>query len=57
EGPRRLSEDGHELHFQVNYLAGFLLTHELLPLLQRSAPARIVNVSSAAQRPIDFDDV
>jgi NAD(P)-dependent dehydrogenase (short-subunit alcohol dehydrogenase family) len=57
EGPRRLSEDGCELHFQVNYLAGFLLTRELLPLLRESAPARIVNVSSMAQRPIDFDNV
>ena len=57
EGPRQLSADGHELHFQVNYLSGFLLTRELLPLLRRSAPARIVNVSSIAQRPIDFDDV
>lgn len=54
---RRLSDDGHELTFQVNYLAGFLLTHELLPLLRESTPARIVNVSSAAQRPLDFDDV
>lgn len=57
EGPRQLSEDGHELHFQVNYLSGFLLTHELLPLLRASAPARVVHVSSAAQRAIDFDDV
>lgn len=53
---RRTSADGHELVFAVNYLAGFLLTHELLPLLKRSAPARIVNVASAAQQPIDFDD-
>jgi len=54
---RRTSADGHELVFAVNYLAGFLLTHRLLPLLVRSAPARIVNVSSLAQQPIDFDDV
>ena len=45
------------LRFAVNYLAGFLLTHLLLPLLRRSAPARIVNVASAGQQPIDFDDV
>ena len=57
EGDRRLSADGHEMHFAVNYLAGYLLTRELLPLLQKSAPARIVNVASAAQNPIDFDDV
>lgn len=54
---RRTSEDGHELVFAVNYLAGFALTLRLLPLLERSAPARIVNVSSLAQQPIDFDDV
>jgi NAD(P)-dependent dehydrogenase (short-subunit alcohol dehydrogenase family) len=54
---RRLSRDGHEMHFAVNYLAGYLLTRELLPLLRQSAPSRIVNVASAAQTPIDFDDV
>jgi NAD(P)-dependent dehydrogenase (short-subunit alcohol dehydrogenase family) len=54
---REESVDGHELRFAVNYLAQFLLTHLLLPLLGRSAPARIVNVASAGQAPIDFDDV
>src|SRR4029453_12400725 len=43
--------------FAVNYLAGFLLTYRLLPLLKASKPARIVNVSSAGQRAIDFSDV
>ncbi len=60
--PRLLSQDGYELRFAVNYLAPFLLAHLLEPLLARStaarsAPARIVNVSSAGQAPIDFDDV
>jgi NAD(P)-dependent dehydrogenase (short-subunit alcohol dehydrogenase family) len=54
---RRTSADGHELRFAVNYLAGFLLTRLLLPLITTSAPARIVNVASLAQQPIDFDDV
>src|SRR5262252_541351 len=54
---RRTSADGFELRFAVNYLAGFLLTRELLPLMRASAPARIVNVASAGQSPIDFDDV
>ncbi|RUX92537.1 SDR family NAD(P)-dependent oxidoreductase, partial [Mesorhizobium sp. M7D.F.Ca.US.004.01.2.1] len=45
------------LRFAVNYLAGFLLTSELLPLLKASAPARIVNVASAGQQAIDFSDV
>jgi NAD(P)-dependent dehydrogenase (short-subunit alcohol dehydrogenase family) len=57
EAGRQVSDDGHELHFQVNYLSGFLLTRLLLPRLRTSAPARIVNVASIAQRPIDFDDV
>jgi NAD(P)-dependent dehydrogenase (short-subunit alcohol dehydrogenase family) len=57
-GGRRLeSEDGYELRFAVNYLAGYLLTRMLLALLARSAPARVVNVSSAGQAPLDFDDV
>ncbi len=54
---RQESADGHELTFQVDYLAGILLTHWLLPLLKRSAPARIINVASAGQAPIDFSDV
>jgi NAD(P)-dependent dehydrogenase (short-subunit alcohol dehydrogenase family) len=56
-GPRRESGDGYELRFAVNYLAGYLLTRLLLPLVRDSAPARIVNVSSLGQAPIDFDDV
>jgi NAD(P)-dependent dehydrogenase (short-subunit alcohol dehydrogenase family) len=58
EGPQRQeSRDGHELRFAVNYLAGFLLAHLLLPLLKASAPSRIVNVASLGQHPIDFSDV
>jgi NAD(P)-dependent dehydrogenase (short-subunit alcohol dehydrogenase family) len=54
---REESRDGFELRFAVNYLAGYLLTRLLLDELRGSAPARIVNVSSAGQAPIDFDDV
>jgi NAD(P)-dependent dehydrogenase (short-subunit alcohol dehydrogenase family) len=57
KGRREESEDGYELRFAVNYLAPFLLTHLLLPTIIASAPARIVNVSSIAQYPIDFDNV
>ena len=56
-GARQESEDGYELRFAVNYLAPFLLTRLLLPTLRQSAPARIVNVSSAGQAPINFLDV
>ena len=49
--------DGVELRFAVNYLACYLLVRRLLGLLRRSAPSRIVFVSSAGQMPIDFHDV
>jgi NAD(P)-dependent dehydrogenase (short-subunit alcohol dehydrogenase family) len=54
---RRTSADGYELRFAVNYLAGFALTMELLPLLRASAPARIVLVASIGQHPLDFGDL
>jgi NAD(P)-dependent dehydrogenase (short-subunit alcohol dehydrogenase family) len=54
---RQVTADGYELRFAVNYLAGFLLTHLLLPTLKASAPSRIVNVSSIGQSPVNFDDV
>ncbi|MCP2321985.1 NAD(P)-dependent dehydrogenase (short-subunit alcohol dehydrogenase family) [Hamadaea flava] len=54
---RRVSADGHELRFAVNYLAGFALSLDLLPLLRAAAPARIVNVASLGQYPLDFDDL
>jgi NAD(P)-dependent dehydrogenase (short-subunit alcohol dehydrogenase family) len=44
---RELSPDGFELRFAVNYLAGFLLTRLLLPMLESRASSRIVNVASA----------
>lgn len=56
-GERRESSDGYELVFQVNYLSHFHLTQKLLPLLEKSAPARIVNVASIGQRVVNFDDV
>ena len=56
DGERLESADGHELRFAVNYLAPFVLTRALLPLLVSSAPARIVNVASGAQQEIEFDD-
>src|SRR5208282_1447334 len=57
QGTRQTSADGYELRFAVNYLAGFLLTHLLLPLVRTSTPARIVNVPSLGQQAIDFADV
>jgi NAD(P)-dependent dehydrogenase (short-subunit alcohol dehydrogenase family) len=57
EGQRIESEDGYELRFAVNYLAGFLLAALLRDRVVAAAPARIVNVASAGQMAIDFDDV
>jgi len=54
---REETEDGLELTFAVNYLAHFLLSNLLLPLLRCSAPARVVNVASAGQSRVDFRDV
>jgi NAD(P)-dependent dehydrogenase (short-subunit alcohol dehydrogenase family) len=53
---RAESLDGIELRFAVNYLSHYLLSRELVALLKRSSPARIVNVSSVGQTAIDFDD-
>ncbi|OIV35695.1 3-oxoacyl-ACP reductase [Mangrovactinospora gilvigrisea] len=55
-GGREVSADGYELRFAVNHLAARHLSRRLLPLLRASAPARIVDVASAGQAPVDFDD-
>lgn len=54
-----LSVDGFEMNFAVNHLAPFLLTNLLLDILKKSAPSRIINVSSAAHKmaKLDFDDL
>ena len=56
---RRTTVDGIEATFATNHLGYFLLTNLLLELLQASAPARIVNVSSAGHKggKLDFDDL
>ena len=56
---RETTVDGLEMTFALDHLAYFLLATLLLPVLERSAPARIINVSSGAQGTgkIDFDDL
>ncbi len=45
---RQETADGFELTYGVNHLGTFLLTTQLLPILERSPGARVVNVASAA---------
>ncbi|KKN15842.1 hypothetical protein LCGC14_0981970 [marine sediment metagenome] len=54
-----ISTDGFEMNFAVNHLAPFLLTNLLLDILKKSAPSRIINVSSGAHKmaKLDFDDL
>jgi len=58
---RQLSTDGLELTFATNHIGYFLFTQLLLDVLKKSAPARIVNVASAAHRAaiggVTFDDL
>ena len=56
---RKVTRDGYEQTFAVNHLAPFLLTAELLDLLKKSAPSRVVVTASVAhgRGTIDFDDL
>ena len=51
---REETEEGFELTMGVNHLGHFLLTHELLPILEKTPEARIVNLSSNAHSSADL---
>lgn len=52
KAPKSVTQDGIDIRFAVNTLAPYLLTRRLLPLL--GSAGRVVNVSSAAQAPVDL---
>ncbi|MHA2265417.1 MAG: SDR family oxidoreductase [Candidatus Thorarchaeota archaeon] len=56
---REVTPDGFESNLAVNYLGPFLLTHELLPILESSAPSRVINLTSGLHKraKVDFDDI
>ncbi|WP_224247605.1 SDR family oxidoreductase [Hyalangium gracile] len=58
-GQRQLTSEGYERTFALNHLAYFALTRDLLELLGRGAPSRVVNLASAvhSMARIDFDDL
>ncbi len=58
-GKRLVTKDGYEMTFALNHLGYYTLTRDLMDLLKRSAPARVVNVSSELQSMgrVDFDDL
>ena len=54
-----VTPEGFERTLAVNYLAPFLLTHDLLPLLKETAPSRVINVSSGLHKSgaLNFDEL
>jgi NAD(P)-dependent dehydrogenase (short-subunit alcohol dehydrogenase family) len=58
ESKRKVSNDGIESTFAVNYLAPFLMTDLLLDVLKKGAPSRIINLTSGYHGgTIHFDDI
>lgn len=49
------TKDGFDIRFAVNYLAPYLLTKAILPLLKKGDTSRIINLSSAAQAPVSLE--
>lgn len=54
KSPGSDNKDGLDMRLVVNYLAPYLLTDKLMPLLKNGAEPRIVNLSSAAQSPVSL---
>lgn len=58
-GPKAATVDGYERTFGVNYLGHFYLTYLLHDLLMKSAPSRIINLSTNyyVKGKLDFSDL
>ncbi|SNS01607.1 NAD(P)-dependent dehydrogenase, short-chain alcohol dehydrogenase family [Dokdonia pacifica] len=55
KSPISKSKDDIDIRFAVNYFAPYILTQQLIPLLEKSTQPRIVNLSSAAQSPVSLN--
>jgi len=55
DGDRKETDEGLELTFAVNHMAYFLLTRELMPLLESTPKSRVINVASDASRSGTFN--
>jgi NAD(P)-dependent dehydrogenase (short-subunit alcohol dehydrogenase family) len=55
KSPESHNKDGLDIRFTVNYLAPYVLTGKLMPLLNKRTDPRIINLSSAAQSPVSHD--
>ncbi len=53
KAPKTVTEDGFDIRFMVNTFAPYALTRDLMPILAKDG--RVVNLSSAAQAPVDLD--
>ena len=54
KSPVKRTRGGFDIRFTVNYLAPYLLTKILVPVLAKENGARVINLSSAAQAPVDL---
>lgn len=55
KSPVATNKDSLDIRFVVNYLAPYVLTNALLPLLQKGTAPRLINLSSAAQAPVSHE--
>ena len=55
KSPQLQNKTGLDIRFVVNYLAPYLLTDKLMPLLNNAPKPRIINLSSAAQSCVSHD--